>query len=57
MPPPAQLFVVVRQVVCFLLGVALLIDTVVGHTVNVAELVAGLLLVGILPIDALRLRK
>jgi uncharacterized membrane protein HdeD (DUF308 family) len=43
----------VRRVVTFLLGCAVIVDALLASVVNVGELVIGLILVGVLPIDDL----
>lgn len=45
-----------RRLVYFLLGVALLIDAVVQAGANVPEMVVGLILLGLIPADALAAR-
>lgn len=44
--------VLVRQVVCFVLGVAVLVDALLATKVALVQWLAGLGLIGILPLDA-----
>ena len=41
-----------RRTVYFLLGVAVIVDAVVGSGSNVAEYITGLILLGLIPLDA-----
>jgi hypothetical protein len=43
----------VRQVIAFALGLALVIHAVVRTGANTAELITGLLLMGVVPVDAI----
>jgi hypothetical protein len=43
----------VRRVVVFVLGVAVIVDSLHNKTSPVAELVVGMIMVGILPLDDL----
>jgi hypothetical protein len=46
-------FDAVRALAYFVLGVALLLDAIVQPGANVPELVAGLILLGLVPVEAL----
>lgn len=49
-PPPPPSFDVVRRVMVFLLGVAVVIDALVADSIG--ELIVGAVMVGVLPLDA-----
>jgi hypothetical protein len=49
--PPSPKLTHLARLICFILGVALILDYMVSHYGSTAELVAGLVLVGILPLN------
>jgi hypothetical protein len=54
--PPPQLpgwFALLRQVVVFLLGVGVILDAIWTAGTHVTELIAGLVLIGMVPLDSL----
>jgi hypothetical protein len=52
-PTPEERFRLARQVTLFVLGVVVIVDGIAGSTKPVAEIVAGLVLVGLVPVDDL----
>lgn len=49
----SEWWLLVRRVVTFVLGCAVIIDALLATVVSIGELVIGLILVGVLPIDDL----
>jgi hypothetical protein len=43
----------VRRIVTFLLGCAVIVDALLQSAVSIGELIVGLLMIGVLPIDDL----
>jgi hypothetical protein len=48
-----EVFTLVRQVIVFVLGVGVIIDAIVTSGTHVTELVVGLILIGVLPLESL----
>lgn len=55
-PDPVNRFRLARQVILFLLGVVVIIDGIFASNTPVPEIVTGLVLLGLVPIDDLMSR-
>lgn len=50
----SEAFAFIRRLTLFLLGVAVVLDAIIGqHPVPLAELIAGLVLLGLVPVEML----
>jgi hypothetical protein len=51
--PLVNIFAIVRRIVVFVLGIAIILDGLIGDTFTVPELIIGMIMVGVLPIENL----
>ena len=50
---PVTIWPAVRAVIVFCLGVAIILDALIGRSEVVPKLVVGMVMVGVLPLDSL----